>query len=85
MAPRDLVRVSWFSGTPFFIIGGYWLLRSLKVRTRERGGAGERMRANEVTLIPTQTHKTKQDSVMVAINGVEYIPQAKVRKEGGSE
>lgn len=48
MAPRDLLRVSWFAGTLFFIIGGYWLLRSLK------------------------------DSVMVAINGVEYIPQAKM-------
>ncbi|TFJ83261.1 hypothetical protein NSK_005423 [Nannochloropsis salina CCMP1776] len=48
MAPRDLVRVCWFAGTLFFIIGGYWLLRSLK------------------------------DSVMVAINGVEYIPQAKM-------
>jgi hypothetical protein len=39
MAPRDLVRVSWFAGTLFFIIGGYWLLRSLKVgRERREGG-----------------------------------------------
>jgi hypothetical protein len=42
MAPRDLVRVCWFAGTLFFIIGGYWLLRSLKVRGKEgwRGGEG---------------------------------------------
>ncbi|EWM26887.1 plastidic atp adp [Nannochloropsis gaditana] len=43
MAPRDLVRVCWFAGTLFFIIGGYWLLRSLKVRGKEgwRGGEEE--------------------------------------------
>lgn len=26
----DLLRVIWLSGTLFFIVGGYWLLRSLK-------------------------------------------------------
>ena len=27
---EDLIRVIWLSGTLFFIVGGYWLLRSLK-------------------------------------------------------
>lgn len=27
---EDLLRVIWLSGTLFFIVGGYWLLRSLK-------------------------------------------------------
>lgn len=27
---EDFVRVSWLSVTLFFIVGGYWLLRSLK-------------------------------------------------------
>ena len=27
---EDLVRVMWLSSTLFFIVGGYWLLRSLK-------------------------------------------------------
>ena len=27
---EDLIRVLWLSGTLFFIVGGYWLLRSLK-------------------------------------------------------
>ncbi len=26
----DLIRVIWLSSTLFFIVGGYWLLRSLK-------------------------------------------------------
>ncbi|KAJ1428062.1 TLC ATP/ADP transporter-domain-containing protein [Ochromonadaceae sp. CCMP2298] len=45
---EDLMRVVWLSTTLFFIVGGYWLLRSLK------------------------------DPIMSAINGVEYIPQAKI-------
>lgn len=44
----DLIKVIWLSGTLFFIVGGYWLLRSLK------------------------------DPIMSVINGVEYIPQAKI-------
>ena len=28
--PEDKLRVIWLSGTLFFIVGGYWLLRSLK-------------------------------------------------------
>jgi AAA family ATP:ADP antiporter len=44
----DLVRVMWLSCTLFFIVGGYWLLRSLK------------------------------DPIMSVINGVEYIPSAKI-------
>ncbi|CAM9492176.1 unnamed protein product [Pylaiella littoralis] len=28
--PSDRLRVAWLAGTLFFIIGGYWLLRSLK-------------------------------------------------------
>lgn len=27
---RDLLKVTWLSVTLFFIVGGYWLLRSLK-------------------------------------------------------
>jgi ATP:ADP antiporter, AAA family len=27
---EDLIKVLWLSGTLFFIVGGYWLLRSLK-------------------------------------------------------
>lgn len=27
---EDLLRVIWLSGTLFFVVGGYWLLRSLK-------------------------------------------------------
>lgn len=27
---EDLIRVLWLSSTLFFIVGGYWLLRSLK-------------------------------------------------------
>lgn len=45
---EDLIRVLWLSTTLFFVVGGYWLLRSLK------------------------------DPIMSAINGVEYIPQAKI-------
>jgi len=45
---EDLVRVLWLSSTLFFVVGGYWLLRSLK------------------------------DPIMSAIDGVEYIPQAKI-------
>lgn len=45
---EDLMRVGWLSATLFFIVGGYWLLRSLK------------------------------DPIMSVINGVEYIPQAKI-------
>eukprot|EP01032_Pedospumella_encystans_P025966 gene25966-29331_t len=45
---EDLTRVLWLSSTLFFIVGGYWLLRSLK------------------------------DPIMSVINGVEYIPQAKI-------
>ena len=45
---EDLIRVVWLSGTLFFVVGGYWLLRSLK------------------------------DPIMSAIDGVEYIPQAKI-------
>lgn len=44
----DLLRVLWLSCTLFFIVGGYWLLRSLK------------------------------DPIMSVINGVEYIPSAKI-------
>ena len=44
----DFIRVSWLSVTLFFVVGGYWLLRSLK------------------------------DPIMAAIDGVEYIPQAKI-------
>jgi len=45
---EDQIRVAWLSGTLFFIVGGYWLLRSIK------------------------------DPIMTAIDGVEYIPQAKM-------
>lgn len=45
---EDLVRVAWLSSTLFFVVGGYWLLRSLK------------------------------DPIMSTIDGVEYIPQAKI-------
>ena len=45
---EDLIRVLWLSSTLFFVVGGYWLLRSLK------------------------------DPIMSAIDGVEYIPQAKI-------
>lgn len=45
---EDLLRVLWLSSTLFFVVGGYWLLRSLK------------------------------DPIMSVINGVEYIPQAKI-------
>merc|ERR1712137_522294 len=48
MTQAEFMTVLWFGGTLFFIIGGYWLLRSLK------------------------------DTVMVSINRVEYIPQAKM-------
>ena len=44
----ELLRVLWLSSTLFFVVGGYWLLRSLK------------------------------DPIMSAIDGVEYIPQAKI-------
>ena len=27
---EDLIRVLWLSATLFFVVGGYWLLRSLK-------------------------------------------------------
>ena len=47
-AGDDLIRVLWLSSTLFFVVGGYWLLRSLK------------------------------DPIMSSINGVEYIPQAKI-------
>ncbi|CAM9435695.1 unnamed protein product, partial [Sphacelaria rigidula] len=30
LQPKDRFRVAWLAGTLFFIIGGYWLLRSLK-------------------------------------------------------
>ncbi len=45
---EDLLRVMWLSITLFFVVGGYWLLRSLK------------------------------DPIMSVINGVEYIPSAKI-------
>jgi AAA family ATP:ADP antiporter len=45
---EDLIRVLWLSTTLFFVVGGYWLLRSLK------------------------------DPIMSVIDGVEYIPQAKI-------
>lgn len=45
---EDFIRVAWLSSTLFFVVGGYWLLRSLK------------------------------DPIMSAIDGVEYIPQAKI-------
>ncbi len=45
---EDLLRVLWLSITLFFVVGGYWLLRSLK------------------------------DPIMSVINGVEYIPSAKI-------
>lgn len=44
----DLLKVLWLSSALFFIVGGYWLLRSLK------------------------------DPIMSVIDGVEYIPQAKI-------
>lgn len=44
----DLMRVFWLSGTLFFIVGGYWLLRTIK------------------------------DPIMSSIDGVQYIPQAKI-------
>eukprot|EP01038_Epipyxis_sp_PR26KG_P011015 gene11015-14794_t len=44
----DLIRVLWLSSTLFFVVGGYWLLRSLK------------------------------DPIISVIDGVEYIPQAKI-------
>jgi len=44
----DLLRVLWLSGTLFFIVGGYWLLRTIK------------------------------DPIMSSIDGVQYIPQAKI-------
>ena len=44
----DIIKVSWLSLTLFFIVGGYWLLRSLK------------------------------DPIISTINGVHYIPQAKI-------
>ena len=45
---EEKLRVMWLSGTLFFIVGAYWLLRSIK------------------------------DPIMSAIDGVEYIPQAKI-------
>lgn len=48
MDTENIVRVLWLSSTLFFIVGGYWLLRSLK------------------------------DPIMSVIDGVEYIPQAKI-------
>ena len=48
MDTDELVRVLWLSSTLFFVVGGYWLLRSLK------------------------------DPIMSVIDGVEYIPQAKI-------
>lgn len=45
---EDIIKVSWLSLTLFFIVGGYWLLRSLK------------------------------DPIISTINGVHYIPQAKI-------
>lgn len=45
---EEKLRVFWLSGTLFFIVGAYWLLRSIK------------------------------DPIMSAIDGVEYIPQAKI-------
>jgi AAA family ATP:ADP antiporter len=44
----DFFRVLWLSSTLFFVVGGYWLLRTIK------------------------------DPIMSSINGVEYIPQAKI-------
>ncbi len=44
----ELIKVIWLSGALFFVVGGYWLLRSLK------------------------------DPIMSVIDGVEYIPQAKI-------
>ena len=48
MGGEDFLRVAWLSTTLFFVVGGYWLLRSLK------------------------------DPIMSVIDGVEYIPQAKI-------
>eukprot|EP01035_Chromulina_nebulosa_P019274 gene19274-25131_t len=48
LSGEDLIRVLWLSATLFFVVGGYWLLRSLK------------------------------DPIMSVIDGVEYIPQAKI-------
>lgn len=45
---EELIKVSWLSLILFFIVGGYWLLRSLK------------------------------DPIISSINGVSYIPQAKM-------
>lgn len=36
MSWSDKLRLFWLSATLFFIIGGYWLLRSLKVRAWPR-------------------------------------------------
>ena len=44
----DFWRVVMLAGTLFFVVGGYWLLRTIK------------------------------DPIMSSINGVEYIPQAKI-------
>ena len=44
----DLWRVVMLAGTLFFVVGGYWLLRTIK------------------------------DPIMSSIDGVEYIPQAKI-------
>jgi ATP:ADP antiporter, AAA family len=44
----ELWKVIWLAGTLFFVVGGYWLLRTLK------------------------------DPIMSSIDGVEYIPQAKI-------
>jgi AAA family ATP:ADP antiporter len=44
----DFLRVLWLGGTLFFIVGGYWLLRTIK------------------------------DPIISSIDGVQYIPQAKI-------
>lgn len=45
---NEILKVAWLSITLFFVVGGYWLLRSIK------------------------------DPIMATIDGVEYIPQAKI-------
>jgi AAA family ATP:ADP antiporter len=48
MEGDEMLKVTWLSATLFFVVGGYWLLRSLK------------------------------DPIISTIDGVEYIPQAKI-------
>lgn len=48
MESEESLKVMWLSTTLFFVVGGYWLLRSIK------------------------------DPIISVIDGVEYIPQAKI-------